>query len=308
MTCRVAIGPHFLCRETYREESDHDQSNKPAAQHHQLEASVAIDDEEPVIESMEYVETNIPKKQETQLAANLDEMAMQAPHKSPQILSHLQPAHLKMESIDRAWNLFNEMLEGSFWTKILNICLGCGQGISGMPLILVFRDCFHHASPTTVGNLLMSSTMVLVLVLDFYFAPRYGHIIVLVSKRTVKALMEKKLNPEIDFYVLLHPHAPNSSSRTDNNHLKGTFKEDIILMIVGGNYGKFGGLQGLIEHQQNLHSVLVAELPEHFHVGPKFTEALEGISIEFLDGNGDAVGESDLVDESEAAVTNYEIR
>ncbi|GLT64953.1 hypothetical protein SLA2020_374130 [Shorea laevis] len=57
---------------------------------------------------------------------------------------------------------------------------------------------------------------------------------------------------------------------------------------------------------QNLHYVLVAELPEHFHFGPEFMEALEGISIEFLDGNGDAVGESGLVDESEAAVTNYD--
>ncbi|GKV51570.1 hypothetical protein SLEP1_g58212 [Rubroshorea leprosula] len=58
---------------------------------------------------------------------------------------------------------------------------------------------------------------------------------------------------------------------------------------------------------QNLHYVLVAELLEHFHFGLEFMEALEGISIEFLDGNGDAVGGSGLVDESEAAVANYEI-
>ncbi|KAL5555011.1 hypothetical protein UlMin_037247 [Ulmus minor] len=54
--------------------------------------------------------------------------------------------------------------------------------------------------------------------------------------RTMEALMEGKPNPEIDFHLVFDPRAPNSSSGTISNHLKGPFKEAIVFMLGSGNY------------------------------------------------------------------------
>ncbi|PPS15928.1 hypothetical protein GOBAR_AA04662 [Gossypium barbadense] len=74
--------------------------------------------------------------------------------------------------------------------------------------------------------------------------------------RTVEALMEGKPNPEIDSYLVFDPRAPKSSSGTRSSHLKGPFKEAIVFMIGGGNYGEYGSLQDLVRHQQPVKHII----------------------------------------------------
>lgn len=78
----------------------------------------------------------------------------------------------------------------------------------------------------------------------------------LVMTRTVEALMEGKPNPEIDSYLLLDPRAPKSGAGTSGSHLKGPFKEAIVLMIGGGNYVEYGSLQELAKRQQPVKHVI----------------------------------------------------
>ncbi|XP_024164352.1 LOW QUALITY PROTEIN: SEC1 family transport protein SLY1 [Rosa chinensis] len=72
--------------------------------------------------------------------------------------------------------------------------------------------------------------------------------------RAVEALMEGKPNPEVDSYLMFDPRAPESSS--GSNHLKGPFKEAIVLMVGGGNYVEYGSLQELVQRQQPTRHVI----------------------------------------------------
>lgn len=58
---------------------------------------------------------------------------------------------------------------------------------------------------------------------------------------------------------------------------------------------------------EHLDDVGVTESAESFHLGAEFTEALKGVWVELLDGDGDAVGELGAVDEAEAAVADDEV-
>ncbi|PRQ25157.1 putative sec1-like protein [Rosa chinensis] len=66
--------------------------------------------------------------------------------------------------------------------------------------------------------------------------------------------MEGKPNPEVDSYLMFDPRAPESSS--GSNHLKGPFKEAIVLMVGGGNYVEYGSLQELVQRQQPTRHVI----------------------------------------------------
>ncbi|KAL6957570.1 hypothetical protein U1Q18_042138, partial [Sarracenia purpurea var. burkii] len=54
--------------------------------------------------------------------------------------------------------------------------------------------------------------------------------------------------------------------------------------------------------------VPVSELAEGFHLGAELPEPLEGVAAEFFYGDGEAVGETSLVDEPEASVADDEVR
>lgn len=74
--------------------------------------------------------------------------------------------------------------------------------------------------------------------------------------RTVEALMEGRMNPDIDSYLVFDPRAPKSSSGSSSSHLKGPFKEAIVFMIGGGNYVEYGSLQELARRQQPVKHVI----------------------------------------------------
>ena len=52
---------------------------------------------------------------------------------------------------------------------------------------------------------------------------------------------------------------------------------------------------------------LGSEVTQGFHLGSKLSKPLESVWVQFLDGDGDAVGELSLVDESEAAVADDQV-
>ncbi|TYJ50176.1 hypothetical protein E1A91_A01G188300v1 [Gossypium mustelinum] len=85
--------------------------------------------------------------------------------------------------------------------------------------------------------------------------------------RTVESLMEGKPNPEIDSYLVFDPRAPKSSSGTRSSHLKGPFKEAIVFMIGGGNYGEYGSLQDLVRHQQPVKHIIYGNFNRNGRMG-----------------------------------------
>ncbi|ONK79064.1 uncharacterized protein A4U43_C01F2530 [Asparagus officinalis] len=71
--------------------------------------------------------------------------------------------------------------------------------------------------------------------------------------RTVEALMEGKLNPEVDTYLLFDPRAPRSGP---GSRLRGPFKEAIVFMIGGGNYVEYMSLMEMGQRSQPMKRVI----------------------------------------------------
>ncbi|KAL5539088.1 hypothetical protein UlMin_046338 [Ulmus minor] len=90
--------------------------------------------------------------------------------------------------------------------------------------------------------------------------------------RIVEALMERKPNPEIDFYLVFDPCAPKSSYGTIRSHLKGPFKEATVFMIGGGNYVEYGSLQELVQHQEPVKHVIYGTT--EILIGEEFVDRL----------------------------------
>ncbi|KAJ7541045.1 hypothetical protein O6H91_10G043100 [Diphasiastrum complanatum] len=67
--------------------------------------------------------------------------------------------------------------------------------------------------------------------------------------RAVELLMEAKLVPETENYLLFDPKATKGSGGSWHT-ARGPFKEAIVFMIGGGNYLEYGSLQELAQRQQ----------------------------------------------------------
>ncbi|XP_047087254.1 SEC1 family transport protein SLY1-like [Lolium rigidum] len=83
--------------------------------------------------------------------------------------------------------------------------------------------------------------------------------------RRVEALMEGKPNPEVDNYLLFDPRAPRSGT---GGQFRGPFREAIVFMIGGGNYGEY---RSLIEPGQS------SQPSKHVIYGA--TEILSGVDF-----------------------------
>lgn len=74
--------------------------------------------------------------------------------------------------------------------------------------------------------------------------------------RAVEALMEARLGPDTEAYLLFDPRSPKTSSLSRGQVTQGPFKEAIVFMIGGGNYNEYLSLQELAHRQPPVKNIM----------------------------------------------------